>query len=63
MTPLLDDKELIQGLMSDIKKIKEDLGEVKVSLAGLKVKSGIWGLVAGSLPVAGLILMYVLLMA
>jgi len=31
--------------------IVKDLSDVKAQLAGLKVQSGIWGLIAGSLPV------------
>ena len=41
--------------LDEIKKLQitivQDLSDVRAQLAGLKVQSGVWGLIAGSLPV------------
>lgn len=41
--------------LDDIKKLQaslvQDISGVKAEIAGLKVQSGVWGLIAGSLPV------------
>ena len=41
--------------LDEVKKLQitivQDLSDVRAQLAGLKVQSGVWGLIAGSLPV------------
>jgi hypothetical protein len=41
--------------LDEVKKLQttivQDLSEMKAQIAGLKVQSGVWGLIAGSLPV------------
>jgi hypothetical protein len=41
--------------LDDLKKLQaslvSDMSDIKAELAGLKVQSGVWGLIAGSLPV------------
>ena len=34
-----------------IEILRKDIGELKLELVMLKVKSGLWGIVAGSIPV------------
>jgi hypothetical protein len=34
-----------------LKEISEKIGGIKEDIAGLKVKSGIWGLIGGAIPV------------
>jgi hypothetical protein len=41
---------------SDLKEIRENVSKVKTEIAMLKVKSGLWGAVAGMIPVIILLL-------
>ena len=39
-----------------LKRVEVQLGEIRTDIALLKLKSGLWGLVAGTLPVIGMVL-------
>ena len=41
-------------------KLQEQLTQVRIEIAKLKVKSGIWGVIGGSVPVVILIAIYFL---
>ena len=60
MVPLLNDKEVILGIAEDLKEIKEKVSKIEINLGILNVKAGLWGLIGGILPVAGLVVMYIL---
>lgn len=48
-------KHVLMQLETDAKcmrEIKQELTKIKVEIGQLKVKSGIWGLIGGAVPVA-----------
>ncbi len=48
---LKSEKEWRKWLVVEVKDIKKDLQKLNVSVGGLKVKSGLWGLLGGAIPV------------
>ena len=48
-------KHVLMQLEQDTKcmlEIKKDINAIKIEIAQLKVKSGVWGLIGGAIPVA-----------
>jgi hypothetical protein len=41
-------------------KLQDQITKVREDIAGLKVKSGIWGLIGGAIPVIATVLIYLL---
>lgn len=41
----------LQEHTKELEKLRDDIRKIHIDLAGLKVKSGVWGLIAGSIPV------------
>ena len=46
-------------ILKEIHELRQDVGSMKTSIEVLKLKSGLWGFVAGAIPVIGLVLLYV----
>lgn len=44
----------------DIKEIRDTIGDIKIDIATLKVKSGVWGAIGGLIPVLIAILFWVM---
>jgi hypothetical protein len=42
------------------KDFTQQIQEVKIEIATLKVKAGVWGLIAGAIPVAIALIIYIL---
>lgn len=42
----------LQAHTKELEKIQTEIKNIHIELATLKVKSGVWGLVAGTVPVA-----------
>lgn len=42
----------LQEHTKELERIQADIQKIHIDLATLKVKSGVWGLVAGTIPVA-----------
>lgn len=55
-----DSEELLREMHSDIKEIKKDFIELRIDVEKMKVKSGVWGLLAGLIPAIGLAVMFLM---
>ena len=53
-------KKLVLSKLDTLDRVEENQQIIRQDIAGLKVKAGIWGLVAGSIPVIGAVLMALL---
>ena len=60
MSPPFDEEFVIKQIMNELKELHRAVESVRIEMAALKIKSGIWGLAAGLIPAIGVILMYVL---
>ena len=49
-------KSMLKDLKKDIESIENKITEIKVDIAGLKVKSGVWGVMGGLIPALMMIL-------
>jgi hypothetical protein len=47
----MDHQALAELTYKEVKEIRRDITKIKVEIATLKVKSGLWGLVSGAIPV------------
>lgn len=52
--------EAIKEQHEENKVIRQDLSDIKTAIAGLQVKAGLWGAVAGAVPAIGFIIMKLL---
>jgi len=50
----------LKELKREAKRATSEISDFKTELALLKLKSGLWGFVAGAIPVAGSILLWML---
>ncbi len=50
----------LKSLNDDMKDVKKSLSEIKVDIAGLKVKASVWGIMGGMVP-ALLMIFYLLI--
>ena len=44
--------ERLQSLREDVKALDGKVDEVRLDMAGLKVKASVWGAIAGAIPAA-----------
>jgi len=54
------DKDWRNLLLTEIKEVRTIVHAMSTEIELLKLKSGLWGFIAGAIPVIGLILLYVL---
>ena len=48
----MDINDDIKELKSDVKEVRHDIQTLLVQVEGLKIKSGIWGVMGGAFPIA-----------
>lgn len=48
-----------EWLQESHEKLQEEVTQVRIEIAKLKVQSGVWGLIAGAIPVAILIVLLI----
>jgi hypothetical protein len=56
-------KDLRHELGQAIDTIQRDVTSLKIDVGGLKIKSGLWGLLGGLIPAIGIALMYLIFKA
>jgi len=49
-------KEELNGIKDEIRMIRECQVQIRVEIAGLKVKAGIWGIIGAAIPTVSAIL-------
>ncbi len=52
----MDDQGFSELTYNEVKEMREDINKIKIDIATLKVKAGIWGLMGGVIPVVLLML-------
>ena len=52
--------ERIKSMATDLRKLSDDMINVRVDISALRVKSSVWGALAGLLPALGVLLYMVL---
>jgi len=56
-----DQQDKLDRLLEDVKEVRDDVKyRVLPQLSSLKVKSGLWGMIGGCIPLMGAILTYFL---
>jgi hypothetical protein len=60
MSTAFDEEFMIKQLMTEVKALHKTLEGVRIDMAALKIKSGIWGLAAGLIPAIGILFMYLI---
>ena len=52
---------IIEEIKEEIKMLQLNIDKIRVEITALKIKSGVWGLIAGSIPVILLLIIKYLL--
>lgn len=48
----------LQQLRADVKGAREEINNVRIEMTTLKVKAGLWGMLAGTVPAAVAVLLH-----